>query len=58
MGCCLLRLTGMVVWMQAEVEKLQVTYKALQETKEKAIKTVKESGLGLMKTVKVTNKKK
>ena len=58
MGCCLLRLTGMDVWMQAEVEKLQATYKALQETKEEAIKTVKESGLGLMKAVKAANKKK
>ena len=48
----------MDVWMQAEVEKLQATYKALQETKEKAIKAVKESGLGLMKAVKAANKKK
>jgi hypothetical protein len=43
---------------QAEVEKLQATYKALQETKEEAIKTVKDSGLGLMKAVKAANKKK
>jgi len=35
-----------------EVDKLQATYKALQEAKDAAVEAVKESGLGLMKAVK------
>merc|ERR1719409_2229300 len=43
---------------EAEVKKLQETYEGLQKTKDEAIKAVKESGLGLMKAVKASNKKK
>merc|ERR1712146_853131 len=35
-----------------EVDKLQKRYQELQETKEAAIQAVKDSGLGLMKSVK------
>merc|ERR1712224_165901 len=37
-----------------EVEKLQKKYEQLQEEKEAAIKAVKDSGLGLMKSVKAS----
>jgi hypothetical protein len=43
---------------KSEVEKLQATYKKLQEDKEEAIKKVKDSGLALMKAVKAANTKK
>ena len=36
---------------KSEVEKLQKKYESLQAEKEEAIKKVKESGLGLMKSV-------
>jgi hypothetical protein len=35
-----------------ELEKLQATYQELQKTKEDTIKSVKDSGLGLLKAVK------
>jgi hypothetical protein len=37
-----------------ELAALQATYKALQETKEKAIAAVKDSGIGLVRAVKAT----
>lgn len=37
---------------KAEVEKLQKKYEELSKTKEDAIKAVKDSGLGMMKSVK------
>mmetsp|Transcript_23656 Transcript_23656/g.47748 ORF Transcript_23656/g.47748 Transcript_23656/m.47748 type:complete len:169 (+) Transcript_23656:182-688(+) len=37
---------------KSEVEKLQATYKKLQEAKDAAVEDVKNSGLGLMKAVK------
>jgi len=43
---------------EAEVKKLQETYEKLQETKDKAVADVKSSGLGLMKSVKASKKKK
>jgi hypothetical protein len=43
---------------EAEVKKLQETYEKLQETKDKTVADVKSSGLGLMKSVKASKKKK
>jgi len=40
-----------------EVSKLQATYTALSEAKEKAAEDVKASGLGLMKSVRAHNQK-
>jgi len=41
-----------------EVSKLQSQYKKLSEDKEKTLKDIKESGLGLMKAVKAAKAKK
>ena len=41
-----------------EVDKLQKQYQKLQEDKESTITAVKDSGLGLMKSVKAAAKKK
>jgi len=43
---------------EAEVKKLQENYEGLQKTKEETIKGVKDSGLGLMKSVKAAAGKK
>jgi hypothetical protein len=40
----------------AELEKLQASYKKLQETKEKAEEEVKASGLGMLKAVQAAKK--
>jgi hypothetical protein len=42
---------------KTDVEGLQAKYEALQKTKEAAVKAVKESGLGLMKSVKAARGK-
>jgi len=42
---------------KSEVEKLQKKYESLMKEKEAAIKAVKDSGLGLMKSVKAASKK-
>eukprot|EP00929_Paragymnodinium_shiwhaense_P020670 TRINITY_DN1369_c0_g1_i4.p1 TRINITY_DN1369_c0_g1~~TRINITY_DN1369_c0_g1_i4.p1 ORF type:complete len:171 (-),score=82.40 TRINITY_DN1369_c0_g1_i4:435-947(-) len=42
---------------EAEVKKLQETYEKLQEDKTNKVKEVKDSGLGLMKSVKVAKAK-
>lgn len=42
---------------KSEVEKLQKKYESLSKDKEKAIKDVKDSGLGLMKAVSVKKSK-
>merc|ERR1712160_116094 len=41
----------------AELEKLQATYKELTATKEQTIKDVKASGLGMLKAVQAQKKK-
>jgi len=43
---------------KGEVEKLQANYQQLQKDQENTIKTVKDSGLGMMKAVAAANKKK
>jgi len=43
---------------KAEVDKLQKKYQSLQEEKEKAEQEVKDSGLGLMRSVKAAKEKK
>merc|ERR1712039_43924 len=42
---------------ESEVKKLQDTYSQLQKTKDDTVKAVKESGLGLMKSVQAASKK-
>merc|ERR1712159_468525 len=42
---------------EAEVKKLQDTYSELQKNKDDTVKAVKESGLGLMKSVQAAAKK-
>lgn len=42
---------------EKELEKLQATYKELQDTKESTIKGVKASGLGMLKAVQAHKKK-
>merc|ERR1712217_497750 len=42
---------------EAEVKKLQETYEELQKTKDDTVKAVKDSGLGLMKSVQAAAKK-
>jgi hypothetical protein len=43
---------------ESEVEKLQKRYQELQKEKEEALEAVKESGLGLMKSVQASKKGK
>jgi len=43
---------------KSEVEKLQKAYEGLQKTKEATLKEIKDSGLGLMKAVRASSKKK
>jgi len=41
-----------------EVEKLQAAYEKLEEDKDAGVKAIRQSGLGFMKAVMATNKKK